>query len=397
MSDSKPRYFVEKPQKGGSVLYYWQPSKSLASAGYKTAPLSRNRAEAIKQAEELNQRVDRWRGGLPVLAQNRHGTLPWLIEQYKNSPQYMKLRDATKNSQRSRVNRILKWSAEKGDPPMRTIRRADAIALWKQIYEVEGHPGYAEQIVTVCSKLWNFALKELEDHDIVDRNPFSALRLPKQNPRDEIWMPEQTAAVIEAASTLPRIGHDHRVHGYGFPSMVLAIKIGRYTALRKGDVLDLRVSQYDGEYITCTPSKTRDKTGVTVHIPVHPDLKVALDDHLFGTSYDGKVVSFRPSPDRRILINETTGRPWGKANFASTFRKICDRAGIPQNMQYRDLRRTAATALAEAGCSLHKIAAIGGWSIQSVAQMMAVYARANRIMADNAMAKLLAYRKQSDG
>jgi hypothetical protein len=178
MSDTprtKPRYFVEKPQKGGSVLYYWQPSKALTAAGYKTVALSRNRAEAIRQAEALNQKVDQWRGGLPVLAKNRHGTIPWLIDQYKNSPQYMKLRDATKLAQGSRFNRILKWSAEKGDPPMRTIRRTDALALWKQIHEVEGHPGSAETIIRICSKLWNFALKVLEDHEIVDRNPFAGL------------------------------------------------------------------------------------------------------------------------------------------------------------------------------------------------------------------------------
>jgi hypothetical protein len=83
MSDSepkKPRYFVEKPQKGCSILHYWQPSKSLARAGFKTVTLSRNRAEAIQQAEALNQQVDKWRGGMPVLAKNTHGTLPWLID-----------------------------------------------------------------------------------------------------------------------------------------------------------------------------------------------------------------------------------------------------------------------------------------------------------------------------
>jgi hypothetical protein len=126
MVDSKPRYFVEKPQKGGSILCYWQPSKALARAGFKTVPLSRNRAEAIQQAEALNQQVDKWRGGMPVLAKNTHGTSPWLIDTYKHSPKWAKLRDGSKKDYECPFRHFLRWSAERGDPPMRTITRRDA-------------------------------------------------------------------------------------------------------------------------------------------------------------------------------------------------------------------------------------------------------------------------------
>jgi hypothetical protein len=88
--ETKPRYYVEKRQQKGT-LFYWQPSKSLLRAGFKTVPLSRDRAEAIKQAEALNTKVDQWRGGLPVQAKNRHGTIPWIIEQYKQSPKWKRL------------------------------------------------------------------------------------------------------------------------------------------------------------------------------------------------------------------------------------------------------------------------------------------------------------------
>jgi hypothetical protein len=61
-------------------------------------------------------------------------------------------------------------------------------------------------------------------------------------------------------------------------------------------------------------------------------------------------------------------------------------------MQFRDLRRTATTQLAEAGCTPHQIAAIGGWSIETVSRMMAVYGRVNMTMANNAIIKLEEYR-----
>jgi hypothetical protein len=88
--ETKPRYFVEKPQQKGT-LFYWQPSAGLKRAGFKNVTLSRDRAEAIKQAEALNTKVDQWRGGLPVQAKNRHGTIPWIIEQYKQSPKWKRL------------------------------------------------------------------------------------------------------------------------------------------------------------------------------------------------------------------------------------------------------------------------------------------------------------------
>jgi hypothetical protein len=58
---------VAKPQKQ-HTLFYWQPSAGLKRSGYKTVPLGKDEAAAIKQAEVINAKVDQWRGGLPVLA-----------------------------------------------------------------------------------------------------------------------------------------------------------------------------------------------------------------------------------------------------------------------------------------------------------------------------------------
>ena len=65
---------------------------------------------------------------------------------------------------------------------------------------------------------------------------------------------------------------------------------------------------YYGKTITCTPSKTRDSTGVTVKPPVTPELKAWLDDMLEQrrAADADKVVSLRPV-DRPLVINEATG------------------------------------------------------------------------------------------
>jgi hypothetical protein len=145
MSETKPRYFVGKPQKGGSVLYYWQPSKSLAHAGFKTVSLSRDRAEAMAEAEALNAKVDQWRGGLPVLAKNQHGTIPWIIEHYKQSPKWVRVRKSSQQIYESQLRAILRWSAARSDPPMRTITKLDAQNFWS---EMSKHPAKAQGLIT---------------------------------------------------------------------------------------------------------------------------------------------------------------------------------------------------------------------------------------------------------
>ena len=52
-----------------------------------------------------------------MVAKNRNGTLPWLIEQYKKDPKYKGLRDSTKKPYGWLLDQLLIWSAEKGDPP----------------------------------------------------------------------------------------------------------------------------------------------------------------------------------------------------------------------------------------------------------------------------------------
>ena len=150
-SQSKPRYFVEKPQKGGSVLYYWQPSASLARAGFKTVPLGQDRAEAIAQAEALNAKVDQWRGGLPVLGQEPSRHHPVDHRAVQAEPAVGEAAPVIRRDLRKQFQHILRWSAARGDPPMRTITRRDAEQLWASLHERT--PTKRQHVMTVGAAL----------------------------------------------------------------------------------------------------------------------------------------------------------------------------------------------------------------------------------------------------
>ena len=365
----RPQFFVAKAQKE-HTLYYWQPSKALVQAGFKTVPLGKVLATALSDAEELNRKAAKWRGGLPVRAVNRHGTLPWIIETFKQSPRWQKLRSGSAREYECCFRQILKWSAKRGDPPMRTITRRDAEQLWASLHE--GAPYMARYVIARCSQLWNYAFDL--DEDVVSRNPFHRLGLPALPSRSQVWQSKQIEAVCLASVA---IGH---------PSLALAIIIAINTAQRPSDIRALRWSQYDGRAIKLTQIKT----GARVIIPCTAALRAALDDARRMRT-GGKVVAL--DPDGPIVAGER-GQVWSVFYFIHQFRLACRTAGVPDEMQFRDLRRTATTALAEAGCTLHEIAAIGGWSVQTVAAMMAVYGKVNITMAESAITKLEEYRKK---
>jgi integrase len=158
-------------------------------------------------------------------------------------------------------------------------------------------------------------------------------------------------------------------------SVGLAVRIGANTAQRLGDILRMTWNQYDGTRIRL---KQR-KTGAFLDIPVTEDLKAALD------------AAPRLSPV--IVVDEYTGKPWQVGPFERTFRKIKLSAGIPDDLQFRDLRRTATVRLAEAECAPPLIAAIGGWSMTSLMKMLDIYMPRNTAMARQAIAKLEEYRR----
>src|SRR5204862_7968997 len=86
------------------------------------------------------------------------------------------------------------------------------------------------------------------------------------------------------------------------------------------------------------------KTGIELVIPIHPILASIIAD----------------TPAEHLsLLTTNTGKPFSAAGFGNWFRDRCNEAGLRQCSAH-GLRKAAARRLAEAGCSMHEIAAITG-------------------------------------
>jgi integrase len=132
---------------------------------------------------------------------------------------------------------------------------------------------------------------------------------------------------------------------------------GRHTAA-EDDGAVIRLEQRKGQ----RRGKKKNSAAIVV-IPVAGPLKAALDAALAAR----KVAKISPLhlEDEMICLN-SEGEPWregraGYNGFISSFKKAKAEAGI-QGINFSDLRGTAVTRLALAGCTVPEICAITGHS-----------------------------------
>ncbi|WP_394891275.1 tyrosine-type recombinase/integrase [Mesorhizobium sp. AaZ16] len=168
-----------------------------------------------------------------------------------------------------------------------------------------------------------------------------------------VWTDADEAAFLASAPA-----HLHR-----------ALTLALWTGQRQGDLLRLTWTQYDGKVIRLQQSKT----GARVQVPVGAPLKAVLD-----------VDRGKAGP---ILLN-SDGIPWTADGFRSSWRKACAAAGIV-GVTFNDLRGTAVTRLALAGCTEAEIATITGHSLRDVRSILdAHYLHRDPALGESAIRKL---------
>jgi integrase len=121
----------------------------------------------------------------------------------------------------------------------------------------------------------------------------------------------------------------------------LAFALGIYTAQRRGDVIRIGRQHIRDRVITVR----QQKTGTTLAIPGHPELE--------------RIIAATPIGHLTLLTTKT-GKSYGANDFSEQFRSWCDQAGLPPRCVFHGLRKAALTRLANAGCTVHEIAAISG-------------------------------------
>lgn len=222
---------------------------------------------------------------------------------------------------------------------------------WRAKVAAESGNREADHRLAVLSALLSWAKDKAGELTVNHLSGFE--RLHRADRSELIWLPEHIDAFMKAAPV----------------ELQQALILALHTGQRQGDLLRLTWSNYDGSYIALRQGKSGFKR--KVEIPCTAALKAMLH----GMD--------RASP---MILATKTGRPWKARHFKRQWEAACAAAGVT-GLHFHDLRGTAVTMLAEAGCTTPEIAAITGHSLRTVSDILDRYLARTRHLADAAITR----------
>jgi integrase len=247
---------------------------------------------------------------------SKPGSVSAAIADYYGSQAFRSLTGGTPARYRTTLER---FREDYGHKPVATLPKELIVAL------IDTMPPHA-------AKNWLKTLRHFirwcESRKLVRSDPTWGvkIRVPKSDGH-HTWS-EDEIAQFEAVH---RIGSKAR----------LALALGLYTAQRRGDVVHMgRQHIRNGELMV-----RQSKTGTPLTIPVLPEL--------------ASIIDATPTGHLTLLVTKT-GKSYGAGDFSEQFRRWCDDAGLPPECSFHGLRKAALTRLADAGKTVHQIAAVSG-------------------------------------
>lgn len=279
-------------------------------------------------------------------------TMASLITEYRSSSEFLQKAEKT----RREYDRYLDMIRMKfGTTPLFAIqdpRHRGKFKEWRDT--MADRPRTADYAWTTLARVLSFA----KDRGRIAVNICErGGRLYSADRTENIWTDEHLESLFAVASA----------------EIKAAVTFALWTGQRKGDLLVAPWSDYDGQSIKVKQGKT----GARVKIPCGGPLKTVLDN--------------LPRLSPTILTSTKNKRPWTSDGFDSSWQKAKARAKI-EDLTFHDLRGTAVTRLAMAGCNNSQIAAITGHSLRDVDAILDAHYLGGRVeLAEQAIAKLEDY------
>jgi integrase len=278
------------------------------------------------------------------------GWLLSLLQRYQASDDFRRLAQRTQEDYAGIIRKVIE--PEFSDFPLSALndKRTRGIFMdWRDRLALKSRR-QADYAWTVLALVLSWS----KDRGRIDVNPCErGGRIYRGSRAEKIWTDDDEAQFLKSSP----------IH------LRLPLLLALWTGQRQGDLLRLPWSAYDGTHIRLKQSKG----GVRVIIPIGAPLKRALDG------------ATKRSP---IVMTTIDGNPWTPDGFRASWRKACKRAGIV-GVTFNDLRGTAVTRLAIAGCTEPEIATITGHSLRDVRSILdAHYLHRDPALAESAIRKL---------
>ena len=313
MSTVKLKYVDRFRDRHGNMRYYFRkhrgPRKVLPGLPGSTEFMDAY-ACALGEAQCSKPQI------APRLGSSR--TIDNLIRLYYNSTKFSNLGSTTKNDYRRHIDNWVRTD----NVGHRQVSEMTRLHVDSMIAKRNSQPGNARNLLKLIRILIHFAIElgwRKDDPSIGIKGP--------QLGEHHTWTEEE-------------ISRYENHWGPGTPQRI-AFALLLYTGQRSGDVRRMKWSDFSDQTITVKQSKT----GAEVTIPLHSNLIDLLSQ--WPKSGLFLILTARDTPHSASAFTQ-----WMSSNIGA--------AGLPDRCVTHGLRKSAATRLADAGCSNKEIQAITG-------------------------------------
>ena len=369
----KLRYLTQRRNTDGTFRYYWQRS------GQPLTRLPDQRSQRIKVLNALNELADKnfeidksllknlsdndqltahaisRLATLGQVVENEHdyypGSIGWVIAKYKNSRKFKQLAEGTKKFYVQYMDKVYDLGPNLPISAFTTPMLQDFVDDYADI------KGADRKLKTILNILCKTAIK----WEVTDKNPAQFVETNEGSRRQVVWEDDQISEWYDLAQ-----------HGERSFATITAFMLLQFTAQRPIDVLKMSINHYNQQ--TNSVQVRQQKTGAFLEIPLH---ELAIE-HIAEAVRRAKEAGC-------TTIVQHEGKPFYYTTFLRHFRNA-----TPDHMKHlqpRDLRRTAAVRMSEAGATTQEIAAVAGWSIDTTSRILETYVPRTPKMAQGAIDK----------
>lgn len=339
----KVKYLERRERAGKRVIWVINPPKSvkdaIPGAGYEQFS---TRAEAVERAIQVADAFQDYKKGLKTTVHIPQDTVEGLFSFFKTTNHYIKLKDNSKKfyqlmmRQASQVQ-LKGATIPFGEVKCRNVDPTQADKLYAYFREHYSHHK-ANSVMKVLRRVWFIGLR----HGKVQFNPFQKMGIEGVDDRTVLWTPENVIKFLETADKL------------GIPSIGTLALLCYDLCQRPGDMRQLTWDSYNNGCFEFA----QEKTGTIMSIPASPRLIERLERHAGNKEF--------------IVECETTGTAYDRRLYNKYAARVKAVAKLPSLLQLRDLRRTGATEMAEAGCTEDELRSVTGHQSRDV---LSIYVR----------------------
>lgn len=292
------------------------------------------------------------------------GTLQQVIDGYQKSPLFTRLAPRTRKDYVAHIVKIERARFRPNLPELGTypLDAIDDPKIRRRFLDwrdrmAETSPRQADATLGVLRIILEWG----RDRGMLAHNHATRpKKVYKADRSEKLWLPDSLDSFRAVASV----------------EMRLALELALWTGQRQGDLLKLGWSSYKDGRLSFRQGKRKRK----VDMPVPAALRTILD----------------AAPRRAAtILTQPNGKPWTTdprpVYFQHLWRKATLEADL-DGLHFHDIRGTTCTMLADAGCTPSEIAAMLGWTVSTVNEMLDRYQAMTATQSDSAVAKLEARR-----